>query len=553
MIKGIMNFENKSKNNNYTNIARPKTETHKKIILDNKQNINNKNNNVNIMQKSNINQPINNNMQIKNNNNINSQKNKIPKMTGKIQKIKKIAQNFGNNNKNMNNEYNHNKIEGLNKQYTPILKNENDIFQFYNFNIKSNCIKNINAKEDKNSIAENPNFHKRAKSSNKPFIIIEQIKNKKVNIKLNDNYKSNGKNYPHLINKKKKDNIKQKENSPKQKNNNIHVVNISPNKKNFPFINTNINKIQIKDDKKIEIKNIFNDNFNDKNIQISKDNKNINRQINIRTPPYVSYAMYDHPNSDYRKEMEDFHNFKNLSFPNIIFTYFSIFDGHGGVQVSSFLKDNFHIYLTEELKLISLSNNTELNNKKIITSINIAFEKIDKVIIENKSFKNEMGSTGTIILLYRDPNNPYQRFIICANVGDSKGYIINKKNVKKITTDHICSDSSEVNRIRNTGGAVFSGRVFGVLMLTRSFGDKEFKQCGVLATPSIFISSIENNDLYAVIASDGVWDMITEENLFELSKEKMSSEEFSKKIVITSLEKGTQDNISCFVIKLNSI
>ena len=554
MIKGIVNFENKSKNNN-TNIPRPKTEIHKKNIIEKNQNINNKKNNINIIQKSNNNQPINNNMQIKNNNNmnnINNQKNKITRIVGKVQKIKKIAQNFGN--KNIFNEPNYNKFEAAGKQYTPILKNKNDIFQFYNYNMKSNCINNINLKENRNNIAEIPNNHRRAKSSNKPFIIIEQIKNKKTNIKLNNNYKSNGKNYPHLIKKNQNENIKKKENSPKQKNNNIHVVNISPKKKLFPPINANINKKQIQDEKKVQNKTIFksiNDNICDKNIQMSKDNNNINRQMTIKIPPYLSYAMHDYQNHEHRENMEDFHNFQILSFPNIIFAYFSIFDGHGGVEVSSFLRDNFHIYLSEELKYISLSNNSESNNKKIISLIINAFEKTDKNIIDNKNFKNQIGSTGTIILLYRDPNNPNQRFIICANVGDSTGYIINKNNVKKITTDHDCNDSSEVNRIRNTGGTVFRGRVFGSLMLTRSFGDKEFKQYGLLATPSIFLSSIEDNDLYAVIASDGAWNTLTEENLFLLSKEKMTSAEFSKKIVVTALEKGAQDNITCFVIKLN--
>ena len=85
------------------------------------------------------------------------------------------------------------------------------------------------------------------------------------------------------------------------------------------------------------------------------------------------------------------------------------------------------------------------------------------------------------------------------------------------------------------------------------FGDKEFKQYGLLAISSIYCNLIEDNDLLAVIAYDGVWGTISEENLLELSKEKMPSNVFSKKIVVTSLEKGTKDNISCFVIKLNSV
>ena len=36
-----------------------------------------------------------------------------------------------------------------------------------------------------------------------------------------------------------------------------------------------------------------------------------------------------------------------------------------------------------------------------------------------------------------------------------------------------------------------------------------------------------------------------------LSKEKKSSKELCQKIVITSLQRGSTDNISCFVVKLN--
>ena len=250
--------------------------------------------------------------------------------------------------------------------------------------------------------------------------------------------------------------------------------------------------------------------------------------------------------------MEDFHKFKILAFQNMMLAYFSIFEGHGGNQVSSFLRDFFHQYLLQELKSFSFTNDSELNKKNIITSINNSFEKIDKDIIDNKSIKNGIGSTGTIILLYREPNNPLQRTIICANIGDSKGYIIDKNNINQITKDHNCINENEVNRIKNNKGLIFQGRVFGSLMLTRSFGDKDYKECGVMAIPDIFSSLINDNDLYAIIGSDGVWDVISKEDLFELSKEKMSSDDFCHKIVITSLERGSRDNVTCFVIKLNA-
>ena len=76
-----------------------------------------------------------------------------------------------------------------------------------------------------------------------------------------------------------------------------------------------------------------------------------------------------------------------------------------------------------------------------------------------------------------------------------------------ITKDHKCCDANEVKRIRDSGGIVFRERVFGTLMLTRSFGDKEMKKYGVLSTPDIFMKNIDTEDIFVVIASDGVWDV----------------------------------------------
>ena len=90
-------------------------------------------------------------------------------------------------------------------------------------------------------------------------------------------------------------------------------------------------------------------------------------------------------------------------------------------------------------------------------------------------------------------------------------------------------------------------------MLTRSLGDKEMKQYGVLSTPSIFSSIINENDLFAIMGSDGVWDVLNNEDLFKLSKVKMTCEEFAKKIVKESIDKGTTDNVTIGVIKLNEL
>ena len=102
----------------------------------------------------------------------------------------------------------------------------------------------------------------------------------------------------------------------------------------------------------------------------------------------------------------------------------------------------------------------------------------------------------------------------------------------------------------NDGGIVFAGRVYGSLMLGRAFGDWELKSYGVSCEPSITRINITNNDKYVIIATDGVWDVCEESDIFDLAKKINSSKELCNTIVNKSVEKGSTDNISCFVIAL---
>ena len=98
---------------------------------------------------------------------------------------------------------------------------------------------------------------------------------------------------------------------------------------------------------------------------------------------------------------------------------------------------------------------------------------------------------------------------------------------------------------------VFRERVFGTLMLTRSFGDKEMKKYGVLSTPDIYFKNVEKDDIFVVISSDGIWDVVEENEIFDMAQKGISSSDLSKKIVNLAKERETHDNISCIVVKLN--
>ena len=300
---------------------------------------------------------------------------------------------------------------------------------------------------------------------------------------------------------------------------------------------------------------------NNSSIKLSEDIK----QLKPKSKCFISYAYIDYPNLEHRQEMEDFHCIKQALGKRPNLSYFAIFDGHGGKDVASFLSINLHHFLIDEINNINFGTNGEENISNIIESIKSAFMKIDQNILANENFTNDVGSTATLIFIYYNNlnenilnsnndngNKNVERTLICANIGDSNGYLITKSNISRITKPHKCEDTSEVQRIKGTGGIVFQGRIFGKLILTRTLGDKEMKKYGVIPVPDFYTKKIEKDDLFVIIASDGIWDVINEEELYKMGNEKeLSSEIFSKKIMDLAKERDTRDNSSCIVIKLN--
>jgi len=302
----------------------------------------------------------------------------------------------------------------------------------------------------------------------------------------------------------------------------------------------------------------FNIKLNGNKIDNNKSFVNLKKQINYEEKnnynfSFLSYAYNEFENNSYRKEMEDFHcikkNLLKKSNNGIIYSFFSIFDGHSGKEVSLYLSQNFHKILSSQLNNIQNFESNEITVNKIISAIKNSFLLIDNKIIKDLSLKQDSGSTGTILLLF---NLGEERYMICANIGDSKGYILSKnKKIIHITKEHNCQNQNEVLRVKENGGIVFNNRVYGTLMLTRSFGDKEMKKYGVISSPDTFCHKITENDKFIIIASDGLWDAINEDDIINMGDLGLSSGEFSKKIVKLAIEKGSRDNISCIVIKLN--
>ena len=119
----------------------------------------------------------------------------------------------------------------------------------------------------------------------------------------------------------------------------------------------------------------------------------------------------------------------------------------------------------------------------------------------------------------------------------------------RLSEDDRVDVPKEKERIIRQGGIISNNRIYGQLMLSRGFGDWGIKQYGLICEPHIAKIEINENDLFLVIASDGVWDVMSDEDFKDIMQESLNPLDICKDIVIESLRSGSSDNISCFVIK----
>lgn len=246
----------------------------------------------------------------------------------------------------------------------------------------------------------------------------------------------------------------------------------------------------------------------------------------------IKSSLKTHQNEDYNEYMEDIGLTFNIFLNEPSKSLFCIFDGHGGDTCVKLVSELFPEQFSSALK--TLQTCPEYCLKK-------TFNKIDQHLKVKACFDN--GCTGTVVYIAG-------RQLFCANIGDSSSYIVTNDTAFMISFDDKCSNESESKRLLLEGGKVISDRLEGKLMLSRAFGDYDLKSKGLISEPHIYKHYIKDTDRYCVLASDGIWDVITAEDLFTLSKGETKPFYLVEKIVQEAIEKGSQDNISCIVVSL---
>ncbi|CAH8359413.1 unnamed protein product [Eruca vesicaria subsp. sativa] len=267
--------------------------------------------------------------------------------------------------------------------------------------------------------------------------------------------------------------------------------------------------------------------------------------------------------------------------------FFGVYDGHGGYQVADYCRDRLHFALAEEIERIKdelCKRNTgegrQVQWEKVFTScfLNVDGEIEGKIGRAASVGSSEMvleavasetvGSTAVVALVCSS-------HLVVSNCGDSRAVLYRGKEAMPLSVDHKPDREDEYARIENAGGKVIQwqgARVFGVLAMSRSLGDRYLKPY-VIPDPEVTFMPRSREDDCLIIASDGLWDVMSNQEVCEVARKRIlmwhkkhgapplaergkgtdpACQAAAEYLSVLALQKGSKDNISIIVVDLKA-
>ncbi|KAJ7084391.1 phosphatase 2C-domain-containing protein [Mycena belliarum] len=149
------------------------------------------------------------------------------------------------------------------------------------------------------------------------------------------------------------------------------------------------------------------------------------------------------------------------------------------------------------------------------------------------------------------PPSAARRVLYSANAGDARGVLCRAGKAVRLTYDHKGSDKQEAKRIMDAGGFVMSGRVNGVLAVTRSLGDSSMKEF-VVGAPYTTETVLCDDDEFLILACDGLWDVTTDQAAVDLIRGIEDAQVASQTLLKDAIANHTSDNITVLVVRFKN-
>lgn len=205
------------------------------------------------------------------------------------------------------------------------------------------------------------------------------------------------------------------------------------------------------------------------------------------------------------------------------FDMIAVIDGHAGSMTSCLSAFRLQQYITE-------------------FNLNEVAKGIKKL---NNSLRDDNVQDGATLAFVLKT----KKHLIAANIGDSRALIIRKNGAPvTLSYDHKPYERSEMEEIRSRGSYVTEGRVGGILAVSRALGD--FTIPGVGSKPCINTYEIGEEDFALVVACDGVFDVLENEQVGKIVIEEETPAKAAYRIRNLAYARLSEDNISVIVVNL---
>ncbi|MGM9881978.1 MAG: Stp1/IreP family PP2C-type Ser/Thr phosphatase [Bacilli bacterium] len=211
----------------------------------------------------------------------------------------------------------------------------------------------------------------------------------------------------------------------------------------------------------------------------------------------------------------------------------AVADGMGGHKAGEVASNIAIEHITENFEKIDSFGKKEdaiewLRN--IVREINEKIFAYTRVHPESKG----MGTTLVVAIKTKD-------YILYGNIGDSSGYVMKNEKLHKITKDHTL-----VNLLVSTGELTPEQAKFHPRknLLTRALGAND--------PIEIDIFDVDNSVSSLFLCSDGLTNMISDDQIEKVLNSNLSIEEQVEKLIKKSNMRGGTDNISIAYLKKES-
>ncbi|XP_066535824.1 integrin-linked kinase-associated serine/threonine phosphatase 2C isoform X2 [Hoplias malabaricus] len=248
--------------------------------------------------------------------------------------------------------------------------------------------------------------------------------------------------------------------------------------------------------------------------------------------------------------------------------YFAVFDGHGGARASQFASENLHQTLISKFPKGDVENLDKLVKKCLLDSFRQTDEEfLKKASSQKPAWKD--GSTATCLLVVDD-------VLYVANLGDSRAVLCRMEQTEgegesvvtlALSKEHNPTIYEERMRIQRAGGTVRDGRVLGVLEVSRSIGDGQYKRCGVISTPDLRRCQLSPKDRFVILACDGLFKVFSAEEAVKFVSKILQDESTDEKtghklegaglyeaacqrLASEAVRRGCADNVTVILISI---